>query len=247
MKNKRASHVGMIISFVIFVTFIVFLYGVMKPTINTGQDKKDLIGYIEMQIIKDASASLTTASVNLDDKNEDNSCVYLSGFFTLIQDYIPSAKIFVKNEENSDQFAGEYSSVGSSNLAIKRTTNNKFFKVYYSLEFLEKSIITDNCKKIEEDGYNVGSITIDKYVFLKKITNLKTTYESLGGYEQLKNDLNIPPGSEFEFTFKPAVGYPISVDNGLKEPNDIYVEETPIQYVDESANIQSGFIRITGW
>jgi len=42
--------VGMILSFIVFVTFIVFLYSIVKPAVSTGQDKKSIADYLVVKI-----------------------------------------------------------------------------------------------------------------------------------------------------------------------------------------------------
>ena len=37
MENKKGSHVGMILSFALFITFVVFIYTIVNPTINTSE------------------------------------------------------------------------------------------------------------------------------------------------------------------------------------------------------------------
>lgn len=39
-RSKKGSHVGMMISFGIFVVFLVFLYSVLQPILKSEQDKK---------------------------------------------------------------------------------------------------------------------------------------------------------------------------------------------------------------
>jgi hypothetical protein len=257
MKNKRASHVGMIISFVIFVTFIVFLYGVMKPTINTGQDKKDLIGYIETQIIKNTSSNLTTTSVKIkENKYTDNTCVILQNLLLFPEISIGPHKILVQDERDTLKYSYQVTSIFTAlpHLKILRDVRTDlFFKIYSSPEFLaisqSSSIYGCTTKMYNPETntgeYSIGSITIDKYIFEKNIVELKTAYDAY--YEELKESLKIPPGNEFEFSFKPAVGLPVEATNGMTKPDEIYVEETPVQYVDSQANIKSGFITIKVW
>ena len=77
-RNKLGSHVGMIISFVIFITFIVFLYTVVKPAITTGEDKQTILSALEMQILENISANLTTATVQI--KNNQDISIELQSF-----------------------------------------------------------------------------------------------------------------------------------------------------------------------
>jgi len=246
--KKRGSHVGMILSFVIFITFIVFLYGVMKPTLNTGQDKKSLIGYIETQMIKNVTSNLTTISVQItENKNPNSDCIYLNDFFSTVTTYVPSPLIIVKNETgNIQEVYHEYPNSIGSLVVNRKIKNNIFFKVYYSSQFNGLSKTTIPCQKVNTNDYTIGSITLDKYIFEKMVLKFNQSYTD--DYEQLKNDLKIPPGSEFEFIFKKADGGLIEPNNDERiKPDQVYVEETPIQYMDNQANVQSGFISIKVW
>ena len=66
------------------------------------------------------------------------------------------------------------------------------------------------------------------------------------GYENLKDELKIPVGSEFGFSFTNRTSGVV----GTEEKNistSIYAEEIPIQYIDGEANINPGFISIKVW
>ena len=51
MDNKKGSHVGFILSFVIFITFIVFLLVVFNPRINFKQNKEPILSHLETELL----------------------------------------------------------------------------------------------------------------------------------------------------------------------------------------------------
>ena len=68
-RGKKGSHVGVMLSFGIFVVFLVFLYSIIQPMIKIEQDKKlvlnDLIdGFIEMFDSTYTSGSIKTTRSN---------------------------------------------------------------------------------------------------------------------------------------------------------------------------------------
>lgn len=251
-KNKNGSHVGMILSFVIFITFLVFLYSIIKPTINTGKDKQTILQNIETKIIQNTSANFTVTSVKINENSiQDKICIQFVTLLTFEVSEIPFP-IIVKNE---------YGTIENSyivdltlpDLIIDRDTKNElFFKVYSSTE-LNGGLPTKpsglQCTKKKNDegsgGYTIGSIILDRYIFESNINSLKTAYET--DYEKMKEDLNIPPGTEFEFIFTKSDGTAITPTGERLKPANVYAEENPVQYVDANANIQSGFIKITVW
>ncbi|MBA7696918.1 hypothetical protein ES703_105572 [subsurface metagenome] len=122
-----------------------------------------------------------------------------------------------------------------------------FFKIYNSEEFEELDVGTmEKCNNLrrKEKEYIVGLIRTDEYIFETKIIDLRDEYET--SYENLKNELNIPIGSEFGFSFT----YSNKTIIGTSEKNvstSVYAEEIPIQYIDREASTSSGFINIRVW
>ena len=112
-----------------------------------------------------------------------------------------------------------------------------------------------------EDDYSIGSINSGRYIFLHDLFKLKNYYEN--NYEQLKEDFKIPPGNEFGFpeTWRETEGEEnmrdgfefvqnnksiISADKKTKAEN-VFADEFPVQYIDENADILSGFINMKVW
>lgn len=238
--DKRGTHVGMIISFVIFITFIVFLYIVVEPAVKTGEDKKAILEYLEMRIIRNISINFTSTSVEISsNKNPQKDCVRLENFLILSEIL---AHMIVKNETGGiqDEIFRDF-----GNLGIKRKKReNLFFKIYSSSEFdlLGEGEITQ-CFLVEDEDYSIGMIKIERYIFESKVHEFIEGYTN--NYENFKEDLKLPPGNEFGFGFIQSDGTKIEVGEGGSA--SVYAEEIPIQYIDNDANTHSGFINIKVW
>jgi hypothetical protein len=50
--NKKGSHIGFILSFAIFITFIVFLFVVFNPIVNFRQDKSISLNQLENGLLE---------------------------------------------------------------------------------------------------------------------------------------------------------------------------------------------------
>lgn len=248
--NKRGSHVGMIISFVVFVTFIVFLYTIIKPAITTGQDKKTIADYLTVKIIENVSANFTSTSIEIDSRVHLNkNCIILRDIMTipeLIQSPVPYIK--VKNEEGDilPYVYNNYLEHLDTNLKINRDNkDDRFFRIYYSPEFPKlDSDSTLDCKSVEFDDYSISIIKTEKFPFENNLEYLIEHYDE--DYEEIKEGLKVPPGTEFGFTFvkSDGTGTPKGEPPSTAE---VYATETPIQYIDDYANILSGFINIKVW
>jgi len=57
--NKKGSHVGFILSFAIFITFIVFLFVVFNPRINFKQNKEPILNHLETELLIMFDSDLT--------------------------------------------------------------------------------------------------------------------------------------------------------------------------------------------
>ncbi len=240
MRNRRGTHVGMILSFVVFITFIVFLYSVVQPAIKTGEDKSTTLAYIASKISENVSSDLTTVSVRID-TNPGTNCVELQKFLAFFV-LRPPYPVIVKNELGIVE-EPYYGSTDNTNLVINRdNSGNVFFTVRFSAAF--PNLVSNPvapCTAVT--GYNISLSRTDMYVFEKRIYELITYYNT--SYEQLRTKFNIPPGNEFSFSFRQSNG--TIVDAGGTGNVNVYAEETPIQYIDNNANILSGFINVKVW
>lgn len=238
MKNKKASHVGVILSFVIFITFLIFLFSIFGSPFKLSINKEPLIDYLETELINKYSLNLTVLTISpITDKN----CIQIN-YNLLDLNELKELDSIVKDKDGKIV----NSKTSNNKLTIKRGGEN-FFKIYYAKGTLDNSNydsgVPGNCQKTLEVN-EINSIRINKYFTKKKIDNFFDNYEK--DYEHMKDELNLPPNAEFGLSFKYA-------DGTIKETpprdiiTDIFSREIPIQYFDSSATIRSGFINIRVW
>jgi hypothetical protein len=235
--NKKGSHVAVVISFIIFVTFMVFLFTMAKGSFQTEKNKDSLIEYLKTKLIEETSSQLNTVTVNLS-KTSSQACVELNG---IVPDFGITSKVIVKNQNQITT----PSSVNGDNLRIIRINNNdQFFKIYTSNEFPLTGTGSWTCDQFNEGtDYNLGIAKTEKYVFEDKVFDLITRYSD---YKNLKEYLKIPEGTDFGIGFVYENGTSINV--GIKDvTTDVYIKETPVQYVSRGGDIKSGFLRIIVW
>jgi len=240
--NKRGSHVGVILSFVIFVTFVVFLYFILSPQLNVERDKESFLDYLRFQLMEEFSTNLTSITVSIDSSTE---CVVLKNFLDEIN---VSSRLIVKDSEGD--ISNVYiSSSDSDDLIIDRVSSSQgFFKVYYSDEFEERSSISpEGCDElIKETGYEITLIKEERYVFDTKVLDLLNEYDDEETYEDLRERLNIPEGSDFGFNFVYSDETIIKTEE-KGTPGNVYAREIPVQYVDEEANVLLGKVNVKVW
>ena len=224
LENKKGSHVGMILSFVIFITFMVFVFTVLRPAVNAGQSKQTILQDIEDAITANVSANFTSTSVQIEQAI--------------------NPKIIAKNETQSLQIVDFGSGGDFGMLILNRSVNdNLFFRVYYSPEFPVVENTYGACTRINDSNYSIGFTFRGKYIFENKMYALISNYNA--NYEEVRSNLNVPPGNDFGFGFIQNNG--TRIDVGTTGKQNVYSEEIPIQYIDSYANTLSGFINVRVW
>ncbi len=240
-KNHRGSHVGIVLSFIVFVLFLIFLYSSVEPIIKTQKDKQALLDYLEKALVKNFSANLTTSTLSIN-KDISKNCIEIEN---LIVEIGGASRIIVKNKSGDITLAYISQSNGNNLLINRNDISENFFKIYSSEEFEELETFEINpCEKLKkEENYNIELVKINENIFKTRIIKFINNYED--NYEDLKEELNVPFNSEFGFGF---IDDYETIETKEKEAStDIYAEKTPIQYIDNEANINPGFINIQVW
>lgn len=224
-KNRKGSHVEVIISFIIFVTFIFFIFSIIEPSINTQKDKENTFDNIEFGIINKISSDMTTITVKF--SSGGSACVDLS-------DLNIGNNIFVKDASGETVSS---SSDGNTLKINKGNPSDTFFKIYYSEEFDE--LTGSGCSLV---NYELGLTKTEKYIFETKMLDLINE-----DYETLKNNLKIPKGIEFGYGIKLSNGTTFETNREENLSTNIFIRETPIRYVDLEGNILIGVLKTKIW
>ncbi len=232
--NRKASHVGVVLSFVIFITFIIFLYSITEPATTVDRGKEDLLEYLKTELIRDFSADMTTETILIKD-SVVSDCVRIDtedGDLTTI----------AKDEETGNILESYFD---GNKVEIKRNSATNL-KVYYSEEFPE-IYSSLGCTDLNEEDYEFGLVRTMEEIFESRILNFSNFINNSQGYDSIKEEYNIPPGSEFGFAFEDGNRNVLVETQDKDVSTDIYVNEVTIQYIDNEANIKPGFIRIKVW
>jgi hypothetical protein len=237
--NKKGSHVEVIISFIIFVTFIFFLFSILEPSIGGQKDKRNLLDHIEIGIKNRISADMTTITIKILTPTSQN-CIELNNEII---------NLGINSKISSKGSFGEslncyISSTDSSDLRIERTSmSDNFLKIYSSDAFSSVGVSSASCQNLQRGtGYSLGLTKTGNYIFETKMLDLIANMD----YEALRSNLKVPEGVNF--------GYGIILSNGTsfetrgeELSTNIYMREKPIEYVDSKGNVQIGALKIKIW
>jgi hypothetical protein len=235
MKKKSCrgvvSHVGVVLSFVIFVTFIIFLYIIIRPAVDS-ENKQNLLDNIKDIIVENSSADLVSASVFIGDVPQN--CVRLVGFLSKVE----MGNRIIAINENGEVLTNE---ISGQDLYVRKNNDEKFLKIYGSEEFdVTENGTMPGCVS----SYTLGLVRTEKIVFEKPIIQLIDNYNS--DYESLKEELNIGSGNDFSLGFTYANGTSVSTQEREIIAN-VFINEFPVQYISESAAREPGSLSVGIW
>jgi len=242
IKDRRASHVGVVVSFVIFITFLFFLYSILEPVTNRERDKQYILDYLKLSLIEESTENYTSVTIVVNSATT-KTCINIQN---IADDEIPPGvrdKLIIKNEEG-DTLQYEIQGQG---IEIKTGTGFVgILKVYYSDEISNSQTSIGGC---DPKPYSVGIIKTYNEIFESKLEDLNESYYA--DYEGMKIEIGVPKGTEFSFYLydgektEPPI---LSAEKSTPpETTSVYIEEVPIQYMDGEGNINFGFLRIKVW
>ncbi len=241
-RNKRGSHIDAIVSFIVFIGIIVFLYMIIQPKIAAQQTKMEALNYIEIQVLNNISGNLTSVSVAT--AGASGSCFELQGFVS----NAGTGQAGLKAHYNGLGYEANYS--GDDAYVYDQSGGDlpEFFIVSGSPEFSLSSISAGSCQTLAyesgNENYSIGEARTDLYAFSGKVASLISDYDS--SYNSLKSGFSIPAGTDFGFSFTYQNKTNIGTADKATSSN-VYVESFPIQYVDDNGSVNAGNLIIRVW
>jgi len=252
MEKKGGSHVGFILSFTIFILFVVFLYVIFSP-LNQGRNERELIlSKLNEDIMRNISSEMTIITTKISGNPVPPICKYIE-IQTDILNLVSNQNIRTKNADFKE-IQSAYSVLGfikiEWNTAWNGNDNKKFLKSYISKRIAHSNYVPSPVNKcnINLNDYQIVSVDTDNYAFKNNIEELKKEYEN--DMEKVKAHFNIPQGVNFWFNFTDKDK---NINIAPKEINipkkvNVYLKESSFQYVDNgNANINRGVLTIKLW
>ncbi len=231
-KNKRGTHVGIILSFLIFVTFLAFLYSITEPATRVSRNKLDLLEYLKIELLNKFEDDMSTVTLTI---IHDGTCGKFENFGGL-----EGLGAVVKNE-TGDKIASYVEINGDTEVS----KYEGIMKFYYSNQFDKGE---SGCGSIKDADYDISIFRTTQEIFGSKINSISEKIkDDPNYYGELKEELGVPLDTEFGFTFKDGGGNILANANEKNVSVEVYAEEIPIQYMDSEANINPGFLNIRVW
>lgn len=226
-KNKKGSHVGVILSFGIFVTFMVFLYVALEPALQTQEEQKILIDKLKPSIKDRISANFTTMTIS---NSSATGCIVINNY-----EYADMNSTLVKDPEGN--IVG--SNVSGGHLYID-ADGDDFYKIYSS----DVSLNSQGFSPSGCSGFEKGIQRKSREVSEEKALDLIDYYNS--NYSLLKDELGVLDENNFGFDFIYDNGTAVETET-TNLTRDVFIEKFPTQYFNDDATRKGGFFRIKIW
>lgn len=252
MMNKKGSHVDVILSFIIFVSFVVFFYAMIQTNVIAKADKTALLNFMGGQLVKNLTGTnLTAISIQVN-PNSPRSCLALTGFMGNAG--IGFMSVVLKN------LTGEnfpvYKSGSDLYIDMTQNQNAKSFKVYYSPNF---SIISDNvlgnCNpalQINPPNNPPNTYSINKkedytynYIWESSIGSLIKSYNQ--DYISVKEWFNVSLADNFGFSFIYQNNTIVSSNETIPSTINVYSQSFPVAYISANSSLASGNLIVRIW
>lgn len=225
MRYKKGSHVGIMISFMIIIVFVIFIYSAIEPAIKSEDNKDLFLNNIEKSLINSFEDNL---SIDIIKVSTSLSCIEIP-ILGINKEYI------AKNEK------GEVLNTDlSTNNIFVELNNNDYIKVYSSNWFNNSAVFSSGSCETSYTGFEITK----KGIFKNKIKELIKHYNN--DYELIKSDLDVSEELDFKFDFILENKTEILTNKEIISEN-IYSKEFFINYFDENANSKLGKIRLNVW
>ncbi len=233
---KKGSHLGIVLSFALFIITLIFFLSILKPSINFSDEREGLSIILKEKIIEDLKSNLTVLTLSNESARLSENCLEINleslnlsyGGYSLVKD---------KNGEIKD------SNLVGDILSIMWQGEN-LFKVYFSDDFLEEQTASGLGACGEAEAVNVKK---EKVIFENSIINLANDIEDEGEYENIKERYKIPDKFNFDFNFDYNNGTSVKSDDEISRETSVYVQRVPISFVDSQANTKQGELIIKIW
>jgi len=243
--NKRGSHVGVMVSFAIFIFFLIFLYVVLEPISNSRAEPKSRIDLLAEKIIETISDDVNVTQIKIDN-NRPNLCVDLNSDISgwEIVSKLGGPNLVIRDMKGNDL---EMSVLDPAINLLRDAQPDTAFTAYYNFDHFpgKSGNPISGCQGIRYPGdYHLEQTKTYRYAFSKKISTLTSIYES--NYTFLKKSFEINDFNDFNFRFTFANGTVIGPPE-KEVTTDVYIREFPVQHMDQNASVYLGYLKIFYW
>ncbi|MBI2047426.1 hypothetical protein HYT26_04680 [Candidatus Pacearchaeota archaeon] len=238
-KGKRgAAHIEMILSFVLFISFLIFVFAFINPA-KRIEPSKALLEIVNYEIDKNSSIDITTISIKLN-HTPAALCFKINLLELGILGIIGSNKTIVKDADDSRVMSGK----SGDNLDIE--TSGDFYRIFASESFDNILYSLSDCINFPKENITIGQTSAKKAISFSRLAAFNSSYAQ--DYNAARQSIKFPAGNDFGFVLKDNSKN--AIINALKnKPNTAVVisKEEPINLVYDNGTIITAVLNTQVW
>ncbi|MEM3405757.1 MAG: hypothetical protein QW117_02150 [Candidatus Pacearchaeota archaeon] len=243
IKNKKSqSHLEILLSFVIFIGFLIFLLIFFNPFKKMGNEQTYL-NLLQQSIEKELKKEIIIYSIKLNESYE--GCYN----FEIKDDDNLRNKNLTKKDLNNTIYDSMHT-IKENNYVIYSNFSSQidFYYIYFSEDFLENNLDGNNCnRKIDKKNYTLGMLRSYYSISFKYLNEtFKKEYET--NYSKLKDRIGLPQTKNFAIDFYnlERTNKIISLGN-TPEKAVVYSRTIPEQIFYPNGTFEYIFMQIKVW
>lgn len=224
-KKGAALHIEMVLSFILFVGFIMFVLLYIKPYNQTPLPDSIVTGVHDL-FESYVSTNLTTMflhsnssgcfSINLANIDLNSGSVVRNISGQLVPSFLSGNKINIQSSEN-------------------------FFRIYLSPDLTPSSSIS--CALLPSTNYSIGSSDKTTLISYLKLQQIRQEYEN--NYNILKQELNVP--DRFDFTISANLSSPYELSKPIPQEATVFARGYMHQVLYPDGTIENKEFIIKAW
>lgn len=256
MKNKRGSNVDVIISFVIFIGFIIFFYAIIQPSfVNNSPDKSIFFNSLYLGLKENLTGVNTTIigiGINMQKSSQDY-CIILNNFTEVTG--LQSPPHIIAYNETGGTYPSYISSKNGQDLYINMSNPASVLLNIYSSPYFNP--ISQNpsgltpCTSLnfnnQNNNYTIGEIQTSSYGYISDINVKQLINEYDSNYNSVKIWFNATANEDFGFNFTYQNLTSIGTNDHPPPYKNVYSESFPVIYLTDNNSLQSGNLIIKIW
>ena len=211
VRKKGAAHVEMVISFLFFVTFLFFIFVVLKPYDSQTSNRAAVISMFD-SFEENTRTSLTSLFLKANYTGEE-SCFFIELPNELFVFALVDRKSIVTSVNNVESDS-EIENGGGINIV---SGSEIFYKVHISPDFMDENLL-------ETFGtltnYTLGSIFERSIVSYDKLGDMHSDYSD--NYDSLKASLKIPEVFDFAIV---SDNLPLNMERKIPDSAEVVADE----------------------
>lgn len=223
-KNKKGSHVGLVLSFTLFVTFLLFIYIMITPSVKTFDNDLEVLESFKSEVLESISDEVVIIRVY--DEVGGGAQIDHSG-------------IELTNVVAFDYEGNEIPATASGDTTEFESPGD-FAILYYHENFVQTEGPSAGGPQIE-----IGNILIEDRILETKILELLDLIKE--NYSLARQTLDLVGDNEFDVQFKYEDGTWIKPFGEVEHKKSIYSKQFGVDYLSVDAREEAGEIIVRIW